>query len=359
MEAQKGKRHPDHPEHILRYLNRLYNENRREYSCRATNLAEFEEWQASARPVLRQLVGLDNIAALADSHRPSVECQDVEDMGHYTRQRCFIESEPDVRIFFWLLKPKGKGPFPLAVTPHGHNPHGYNMYVGEVVDEAERDRMVREDRDVAVQAVEEGFVAIAPATRGIAQGGVADISHRHGGSNCRSHLMHCLMAGRTAIGERVWDLEHLITWALTLPEVDGQHILMLGNSGGGMVTTYAAACDPRVTIAIPSCSFSSYVGPGGLIHHCDCNMIPGILEFGEFWDVAGLIAPRHLLVVNGRYDVPRHPPEVVNKATERVRAIFAVAGVPDHFSHQYGDAGHRFYKGIMWPFVRKVLAKGR
>jgi len=49
----------------------------------------------------------------------------------------------------------------------------------------------------------------------------------------------------------------------------------------------------------------------------------------------------------------------VNKATERVRAIFAVAGVPDHFSHQYGDAGHRFYKGIMWPFVRKVLAKGR
>jgi hypothetical protein len=86
-------------------------------------------------------------------------------------------------------------------------------------------------------------------------------------------------------------------------------------------------------------------------------MIPGILEFGEFWDVAGLIAPRHLLIVNGRYDVPRHPPEVVDRATARVAAIFAAAGVPDHFRHQYGEEGHRFYKDIMWSFVRDAMAK--
>ena len=33
-----------------------------------------------------------------------------------------------------------------------------------------------------------------------------------------------------------------------------------------------------------------------------CNAVPGILRFGEFWDVAGLIAPRHLCIVNGRKD---------------------------------------------------------
>lgn len=357
MEAPPTQRHPRHPQHVLRYLARLYDEDRREHACRATSPTEFEAWQPRARPALRRLVGLDQIAALAGRHEPSVERQDVEDLGHYTRQRCSIETEPDVPIVFWLLQPKGQGPFPLAVTPHGHNPRGYDVYAGITRNEAERDRMVREDRDVAVQAVEEGFIAIAPATRGIALGSVADISQRHGGSDCRSHAMHCLLAGRTAIGERVWDLECLISWALTLPEVDGSEVLMLGNSGGGMVTTYAAACDTRVTIAIPSCSFSSYVGPGGLIHHCDCNVIPGLLEFGEFWDVAGLIAPRHLLVVNGRYDVPRHPPEVVDEAIRRLSAIYAVAGVPDHLRHRYGQGGHRFYKDITWPFVREVLAR--
>ena len=50
------------------------------------------------------------------------------------------------------------------------------------------------------------------------------------------------------------------------------------SSGGGMVTTYVAACDTRVRIAIPSCSFNSYVASTGKVVHCDCNMVPGILQ---------------------------------------------------------------------------------
>mgnify|MGYP003349230786 CR=1 FL=1 len=59
---------------------------------------------------------------------------------------------------------------------------------------------------------------------------------------CRSQLMHCLLAGRTAVGERVWDLQRLLDWAVTLPGADSRRVLMMGNSGGGMVTMFAAAC---------------------------------------------------------------------------------------------------------------------
>ena len=174
---------------------------------------------------------------------------------------------------------------------------------------------------MAVQAAKRGYLAIAPATRGLATDGVPDLYGRHGGRDCRSHVMHCLLAGRTAMGERVWDMQRFLDWALGLPEVDSRHVLMMGNSGGGMVTLYAAACDPRITVAVPSCSFTMLTSPAGYIYHCDCNLVPGLLELGDLPDVAGLISPRHLLAVNGRKDA-LHSAEDIERAAARVHTIY-------------------------------------
>ena len=156
------------------------------------------------------------------------------------------------------------------------------------------------------------------------------------------------------IGQRVWDLERIIDWAITLPEVSGERILMMGNSGGGVATTYAAACDTRIAVAVPNCSFCTYVGEKGLVHHCDCNAVPGILRFGDFHDVAGLIAPRCLLIVNGREDA-LFPLAEVDRAVAGLRAIYEAAGYPGRFVHRYGDGGHRFFPEIMWPFLEGVI----
>ena len=40
----------------------------------------------------------------------------------------------------------------------------------------------------------------------------------------------------------------LLDWAIEQPNVDSRQILMMGNSGGGMVTLFTAACDPRIAI---------------------------------------------------------------------------------------------------------------
>ena len=90
-----------------------------------------------------------------------------------------------------------------------------------------------------------------------------------------------------------------------------------------------------------------------MIHHCDCNAVPGILRFGEIWDVAGLIAPRHLCIVNGKQDRLFPVPEV-DRAVKGIARLYEIAGVPDHIEHHYGAAGHRFYSDLMWPFVEKV-----
>ena len=343
-----------HTPEVMRYLRRIYARDGQAHAFRGQDPDDVRAWQGEARPALRGLLGLEVIAASTGGHRPRVELGEPEEMGAYTRRKGCLETEPDVRLPFWLLRPVGAGPFPLAVAPHGHDRLGMDTYVGIAHDARGRQRIVKEDADVAVQAVERGFVAIAPATRGISPIGVPDVTERHGSSDCRSQLIHCLLAGRTGMGERVWDMERLIDWAIGLPEVDAQRILMLGNSGGGMVTTYAAACDTRIGVAAPSCSFTSFVSSGGGVHHCDCNVVPGILRFGDFYDVAGLIAPRYLLTVNGRYD-HLHPTSEVDRAVEALRRIYAAAGVPERYQHRYGSGGHRFYADAMWPFVSQAL----
>jgi hypothetical protein len=165
--------------------------------------------------------------------------------------------------------------------------------------------------------------------------------------------MHCLLAGRTPTGERAWDMSSFIDWALATLPVHDRDLLMLGNSGGGMISTYAPACDMRIQIAIASCSFNSYVASTGKVVHCDCNIVPGILRFGGFHDVVGLIAPRHLLMVHGRND-PLFDNDDVGRAADEVRRIYTAAGAGDHFAQEYGDGGHRFYKDLMWPFVRRA-----
>lgn len=346
---------PRFPDALQDYIRRMQSSQHRAHACRARTPEDVEAWQSTARPALRRLVGLDRIAAQAQGYSGLVHVEDAEDLGDVTRAKGCIETEPGVQLPFWLLRPHGNGPFPLAVTPHGHDSRGFDSSAGIPHDGWTMDHILSEDRDVAVQAARDGFLAIAPATRGIAVGGLEDVDARYG-KNCRAHALHCMMAGRTSIGERVWDMQRIVDWATQRPDVDGRHILMLGNSGGGVVTLYAAACDTRIGIAIPSCAFNQLVTPDGRMNHCDCNVVPGILGFGEVWDIAGLICPRHLLIVNGRTDEGRTG-EPVDTAFENVRTIYAAGGAKRRADLQYGDAGHRFYKDLMWPFVHAALDK--
>ena len=110
-----------HPDDVRAYLGRLYAESGRQWACRATTPAAFGVWQEEARDAFRDLLGLSLIEVQGGRVEPRVEwAYGVEDLGQYTRQRGWLDTEPAVRTSFWCLRPKWQGPFPLAVTPHGH-----------------------------------------------------------------------------------------------------------------------------------------------------------------------------------------------------------------------------------------------
>ena len=353
---QKTRRGGEHPKEVRAYLSRLYGEERRAFACRARSHGEFEAWQRTARSKLVELLGLVHIAESSGQGGVSVELDpNAEQLEGYTRGTGRIQTEPDVWVRFWILKPDGAGPFPLALTPHGHE--NGDEYAGVWDTVQTREKIARTDQDVAVQAATRGFLAIAPATRGMGSNPssyrIRDIAGKVG-RDCRCHAWQVALAGRTLIGERVWDLMRLVDWAHTLPEVADGRVLMLGNSGGGMATLHAAACDGRIGVAVPCCAFNNYMSPHGTMRHCPCNVVTGMLTFGEYWDVAGLIAPRWLLTVNGLQD-ELHPVAEIDHAVSRLRAVYGTAGCGDRYEHRYGPEGHRFYSSIMWPWIEDAM----
>lgn len=321
----------------------------------------FAAWQRNARKKLTELLGLKRIQRDAGDHTPIVRLgKSIQEDG-YSRQRGTIETEPAVTIPFWLLTPDGENTAarPLAICAHGHDTNGWNTYAGVYASEGHRKTTRAKDGDPGVQAVKRGFVTIVPATRGLAAAAsIPDLKGRHGNRSCRAQLIHCLLAGRTAVGERVWDTQRLLDWALQkLPGIDSNNVVLLGNSGGGVLTVYVAALDERVTVAVPSCSFTSFTSANGFVFHCDCCLVPRAqVELGDLADIGALAAPRAMLAVHGRKD-GLHNFTDVERAMARVHAIYTAAGASRRFVHRWGAEGHKFYPGTMWPFIESSLKK--
>ena len=70
-------------------------------------------------------------------------------------------------------------------------------------------------------------------------------------------------------------------------------------------------------------------------------------------DLAGLIAPRPLIVVAGRAD-PIFTISGVEEAFDTIQQIYRAAGVPDQCRLIIGEGGHRFYAAQSWPVFRNL-----
>lgn len=336
------------------HFQNLYNTVPRTFEFQATTPEELLAWQALFRPQLRDILGLDNMEADLVGYVPRAVQLEILDRGDHFRESWYLWVEPTVPLPFYLLRPKTvQGTVPLILAPHGHNhPH---IYAGIAHNEKEESEMMEGERDIARQAAaEEGYIAIAPTTRAFGETRTDADKRDNNTHSCRHQLVHSLLVGRTPIGERVWDMSRLIDWALANLPVDPERIAITGNSGGGTVSLFAAACETRIAVAVPSCYFCTFEGSIGSIRHCECNYVPGVMRLGEMYDVAGLIAPRPFCAIAGRED-RIFPVDHVELAYQRLKAIYTVAGVPDRCELFIGEGGHRYYKAGAWPFVRRYF----
>jgi poly(3-hydroxybutyrate) depolymerase len=332
----------------------LYQKMKPDYRFCASTSVELIAWQQQFRTRLRTILGLDRMEKDLVDFEPYAQQLDENVMGDFIRQRWVLQVEPTVPLPFILLKPKEiSGPLPLVLTPHGHSKNT-EMYAGIVTNLEEEAFMLEGDRDIAVQAVREGYLVIAPTTRGFRETRTEQDKTEDNQNSCRDLLVHDLLVGRTPTGDRVWDISRLIDWACEVIPIDKQRVAITGNSTGGTISLFATALDERITLSAPGSYFCTFAGSIGSIHHCECNYIPGLLTLGEMADIAGLIAPRPFMAINGKED-PIYPIEEVYKAFEQLKKIYQVADATDNVALFVGEGGHRYYKAGIWSFIRRFF----
>lgn len=322
----------------------------RKMRFQATGKRDTQAWQKELRAKLAELVG-----GFPKRTPLKPRILETREFPSYTRQAVLMETRPGLLSFGYLLLPKtGKGPHPVMICVPGHG-RGVDDIVG--IDEKGQDRTERVTYqfDFALQAVEQGLAAFAvePIAFGCRRGKEASRKNL-GTSSCQPAAGAALLFGETMIGWRVWDVMRSIDYLETRPEVDARRTGIMGISGGGTCSLFSAALDPRIQAAYVSCYFCTFKDSVLSLSHCIDNYVPGILNWAEMSDIAGLIAPRYFFAESGTKD-PIFPLEAARSSFIELQRVYQVLGVPERCAHEVFEGQHVFHGGAGWPFVRKAL----
>ena len=335
------------------YFTNMYASVRPQFSFTGKTKADFEKWHTQELLYLKKALGLNKLNHQYAHYKIHTEKSMTADSGNFTVEKWTVWTEPTVPLPVIVLIPKNKtGKIPLLIATHGHGKNT-DLYDG-IYPNVFGVNSPSNEISIALQAVKEGYIAIAPTIRGFGDTRTEEDKKAANSFSCHTQLMRDLLVGRTPIGDRVWDMSKILDWAIQHFPVDTNRVAITGNSGGGTVSLFTAACDSRIKVAVPSSYFCTFTGSIGSIAHCDCNYIPGILELGEMADIAGLIAPRPLCIVHGKED-PIYPIDETRKAFTNLKAIYNAAAVPGRVELYEGNGGHKYYAEGAWPFLNKNL----
>ncbi len=318
---------------------------------RAKDKAELEAWQTALREKLIELLG-------GFPRRSPLQARtiDVRHFPQYSREQFVFESRPGVTVMGYLLVPVNAGkPCPTVICVPGHG-RGVDDIVG--IDEHGRDRTDKPgyQHDFAIQAVEHGLAAVAiePMAFGHRRDAIT-IAKGPTESACQPTAGSAVLMGQTMIGWRVWDAMRAVDWVEIRPELDHARVGCMGISGGGTCTLFTAALDTRIKVAFVSGYLNTFRASIMSVSHCIDNYVPGILQWAENYDVAGLIAPRFFFSEGGNKD-RIFPVQATVESFERVKKVYALCGSPEKAQQEIFDGGHEFHGKQGLPFLTRALA---
>jgi dienelactone hydrolase len=270
------------------------------------------------------------------------------DAGSHWREEVVLSSEGHPDISGYLLVPKGEvKAFPTIMALHGHGP-GKAEVVGLEAGTAQV--------PYGLRMVEAGYVVFSfdyfPFGTRLESEHNAKEGYEYA---CNSTLIRTLLFGYNLLTMNLFDVQRAINYVTTRPEVDAQRIGVMGCSYGGTTSMYTAILDPRVKAAVLSCSLGEYAGHGiELDELCGVQVVPGILQWAEMGDVAGLIAPKPLLAECARGD-DVFPWEYTEPTTKRLGEIYKVAGAESRLQINIYEGGHRYTGDGVVEFWKKNL----
>lgn len=308
---------------------------------------DFAQWKMTARNQLRELLGLERFVKTA----PEVVVEYERMQDGVKEIRFTFQSEAGYRVPCHLFLPMNIRKPPVMLCIQGHS-KGMHVSMGKIRYDDDAVLVNQDDQDFCVQAVANGFAAVALEQRNFGECGHGQNS----GPQCFESAMTALLTGRTTVGERVWDICRLID----VLEAEFHDLLNLevlccvGHSGGGTAVTYTAALEDRIKLVMPSCAMCTFKDSIGAMHHCACNYVPKIANYFEMSDLMAMAYPKYFVQVSGMED-DIFPVDAAQAVFEKGKEAYAEQGRGERCALIKGAGGHRFYAAQAWPVVHRFL----
>jgi dienelactone hydrolase len=340
---------------------------RYEYSFLGDRFRTLDEFKTTARAKLGEVLAYE-----PERVDPRPELIDAVDMGDYVRERIVFSTSPHFRVPAYVLVPKAarSAPAPAIVDLHSHG--GMYLFGKEkVIDLGEgRNHAAMgpyhlenyEGRPTATALVRRGYVVISidafmfgerrlMVDEDLATGfdrsaySLDDVTRLNARCGAREGTLakSLVVAGTTWPGIVAWDDMRTVDYLASRPEVDPRRIGCVGVSMGGYRALYLAGLDERIAAACVA-GFMSSVQP--MLHrhintHSWVHFLPGLHRWLDLPDVASLMAPKPLLVLQCSRDA-LFPLAGMQDAVRTLSAVYDKAGADDRFTGRFYDVRHIF-----------------
>ncbi len=326
------------------------------FAFRAESLPQAQAWQSDTRKALAKTIGMGSI------DRQPIHSELIEsiDKGDYVREKILIQIDNQVSMPVYLLIPKqARQPLPVVLAFHGHG-YGVKDIVGLWEDGQERQSPDGYQKDFGVELCRAGFAVAAPEIScfGERQTDFSYIKTALGQevpTTCAHSAMLAFHMGGSVLGMRVHDGIRLVDYLETRKEFDINRLGAMGISGGGMHTFFSACLDQRIKACVISGYYSTFQDSILAMSHCACNFVPGLGQFGEMYDLVGMIAPRPLLVESGDYD-SIFPRQAVEQSVARAEIVYGVFGAQGNIETDYFEGRHQISGRKAYEFLKAALA---
>jgi dienelactone hydrolase len=334
---------------------KLYSPETAPYRFQAQTRTDAETWQKETRQALNHLIGFQDLPSAPLSPRKI----EVVDKGTYMREKWLLRTSSDSVMPVYILVPKkGKKPYPVVMALHGHG-YGVKDIVGLRENGEEKTRITGYQKNFAVSLVKRGFLVAAPEISCFGER-QTDFSYldKQLGSPVPTTCMHtaalAFHLGGSVIGLRVHDAKRLVDYLETRDDADLNRLGAMGISGGGMHTFFSTCLDTRIRACVVSGYYSTFKGSILAMNHCFCNFAPGLHQFGEEYDLAGLIAPRPMLVEAADRD-PIFPLAEVEEGLAKGKKVFGIFGAAEQLEADYFKGNHQINGKRAYDFLVEKL----
>ncbi len=315
------------------------------------------QWQKRTRGVLSSVIGLRRLSPVSLSPKTTERV----DAGTHWRERVVLQTGPGRRMPIYVLIPKtGEPPYPTVIAVHGHAGGGKAATAGVEATPETAEAIRRGNLAFGRACCEEGFLVLCPDAQGFGERQEPEAAGDPMAGSCQILANMALPFGLTVLSLWVWDLKRLIDYAALRPTCDSTRLACAGFGAGGYQCLFLAALDTRGHASIVSgCLRGARAASGGQPTPCACAGAPALWEHMDLGDVAGLIAPRPLLVQTGRND-PRNGPAGLDNVTPQLALagrVYQALDAAHRLEHAIHEGGHVWDNARALPFLHEALER--